>query len=179
MNVWKQRQLKNLTERTHPRLDALFDGVVAIAMTMMALEISVPVTSVFDWAAFILLLKEITVYLISFLALASVWSIHTTLTINTSSASIHNYILNVALMFVITVFPALTKLMDSTGRSKLLYGVYLGGYALSNANNLSVIGIYPAKKSNRVFRTKHFALMRKFRARGRPSLNDRHRLFQA
>ena len=47
-----------------------------------------------------------------------------------------------------------------------------------NANNLSVIGIYPAKKSNRVFRTKHFALMRKFRARGRPSLNDRHRLFQ-
>ena len=50
---------------------------------------------------------------------------------------------------------------------------------LNNANNLSDIGIYPAKKSNRVFRTKHFALMRKFRARGRPSLNDRHRLFQA
>ena len=47
-----------------------------------------------------------------------------------------------------------------------------------NANNLSVIGIYPAKKSNRAFRTKDFALMRKFRARGRPSLNDRHRLFQ-
>ena len=69
MNAWKQRQLKNLTERAHPLLDALFDGVVAIAMTMMALEISVPVTSVFDWAAFILLLKEITVYLISFLAL--------------------------------------------------------------------------------------------------------------
>ncbi len=53
------------------------------------------------------------------------------------------------------------------------------GLILNNANNLSVIGIYPAKKSNRVFRTKHFALMRKFRARGRPSLNDRHRLFQA
>ena len=52
------------------------------------------------------------------------------------------------------------------------------GYWGVNANNLSVIGIYPAKKSNRVFRTKHFALMRKFRARGRPSLNDRHRLFQ-
>ena len=130
MNAWKQRQLKNLTERAHPRLDALFDGVVAIAMTMMALEISVPDTSVFDWAAFILLLKEITVYLISFLALASVWSIHTTLTVNTSSASIPTYILNVALMFVITVFPALTKLMDSAGRSKLLYGVYLGGYTL-------------------------------------------------
>ena len=53
------------------------------------------------------------------------------------------------------------------------------GTPLDNANNLSVIGIYPAKKSNRVFRTKHFALMRKFGARGRPSLNDRHRLFQA
>ena len=53
------------------------------------------------------------------------------------------------------------------------------GLLHANANNLSVIGIYPAKKSNRVFRTKHFALMRKFRARGRSSLNDRHRLFQA
>ncbi|MFR0555688.1 TMEM175 family protein [Pseudoscardovia radai] len=130
LNAWNQRQLKNLTERAHPRLDALFDAVVAIAMTMMALEISVPDTSVFDWATFILLLKEITVYLISFLALASVWSIHTTLTINTASASIPTYILNVALMFVITVFPVLTKLMDSAGGSKLLYGVYLGGYAL-------------------------------------------------
>ena len=56
--------------------------------------------------------------------------------------------------------------------------VFMSGWG-TNANNLSVIGIYPAKKSNRVFRTKHFALMRKFRARGRPSLNDRHRLFQA
>ena len=60
-------------------------------------------------------------------------------------------------------------------QARILYYASQG----ANANNLSVIGIYPAKKSNRVFRTKHFALMRKFRARGRSSLNDRHRLFQA
>lgn len=130
MNAWKQRQKENLTEGVQRRFDALFDGVVAIAMTMMALEISIPDTSVFERAAFIFLLKEITVYLISFLALASVWSTHVTLVSNTSSASIPIYILNVTLMFVITVFPALTKLMYSVGRSKLLYGIYLGGYAL-------------------------------------------------
>ena len=56
--------------------------------------------------------------------------------------------------------------------------IFKMGFWAVNANNLSVIGIYPAKKSNRIFWTKHFALMRKFRARGRPSLNDRHRLFQ-
>ena len=48
-----------------------------------------------------------------------------------------------------------------------------------NANNLSVIGIYPAKKSNRIFWTKHLALMRKFWTRSKPTFNDRHRLFQA
>ena len=48
-----------------------------------------------------------------------------------------------------------------------------------NANNLSVIGIYPAKKSNRIFWTKHLALMRKFRTRSRPTFNHRNRLFQA
>ena len=37
----------------------------------------------------------------------------------------------------------------------------------------------PRKKSNRIFRTKHFSLMRKFRTRSRPTLNDRNRLFQA
>ena len=50
---------------------------------------------------------------------------------------------------------------------------------LSNANNLSVIGIYPAKKSNRIFWTKPLALMRKFWTRSKPTFNDRHRLFQA
>lgn len=130
LSARKQRQLENLNKSVHRRFDTLFDGVVAIAMTIMALELSVPDTSAFDRAAFIFLLKEITVYLISFLALASVWTIHITLTSNTSSASIPTYILNLALMFVITVFPALTKLMYSVGRSKLLYGVYLGGYAL-------------------------------------------------
>ena len=48
-----------------------------------------------------------------------------------------------------------------------------------NANNLSDIGIYPAKKSNRIFWTKHLALMRKFRTRSRPTFNHRNRLFQA
>ena len=54
-----------------------------------------------------------------------------------------------------------------------------GFNSLNNANNLSDIGIYSAKKSNRVFRTKHFALMRKFRTRSRPAFNHRNRLFQA
>ena len=49
----------------------------------------------------------------------------------------------------------------------------------ANANNLSDIGIYPAKKSNRIFWTKHLALMRKFWTRSKPTFNDRHRLFQA
>lgn len=76
LSARKQRQLENLNKSVHRRFDTLFDGVVAIAMTIMALELSVPDTSAFDRAAFIFLLKEITVYLISFLALASVWTTH-------------------------------------------------------------------------------------------------------
>ena len=63
------------------------------------------------------------------------------------------------------------RILDPTYEDWLFQG--------GNANNLSVIGIYPAKKSNRIFWTKHLALMRKFWTRSKPTFNDRHRLFQA
>ena len=63
---------------------------------------------------------------------------------------------------------------------------------LSIIENTSLMGIpYPMpttsailaftlhKKSNRIFGTKHLALMRKFRTRSRPTFNHRNRLFQA
>ena len=47
------------------RLEALFDAIIAIAMTMMALEITVPHLSGFDLGELGSLGGEITVYLIS------------------------------------------------------------------------------------------------------------------
>ena len=60
-------------------------------------------------------------------------------------------------------------------QARILYYASQG----ANANNLSGIGIYPAKKSNRILLTKHLALMIKFLTRSKTTFNDRNRLFQA
>lgn len=126
LNRLELRWKKNYTEHKL-RLDSLFDGIVGSAMIMMALEISIPITEAFDEAVLIELLKEITIYLISFLALFSVWAIHTLASNKFSIRNISSYLLNVVLLFVITIFPILTKPMSSMKRTNLLWAVYLGG----------------------------------------------------
>lgn len=132
MNIFRsQKKWKDIKTYNQKRIETLFDAVIAIAMTMMALEISIPVTESFDWNSLLLLMNEITVYLISFIALASVWVMHVVLFSAFSEfGNIFSILINIVLMFLVTIFPILTKLMASFEKSMLLYVIYLCCYAL-------------------------------------------------
>jgi uncharacterized membrane protein len=118
-------------ENSQKRTETLFDAVIAIAMTMIALEINLPEVENFDSNALHLLFGEITIYFISFIVLASIWGVHAL--IYSSYASLGTpmaVVLNIVLMFIVTLFPVLTKLMDTMEGSLLLNVLYLGCYAL-------------------------------------------------
>ena len=100
-------------------------------MTMIALEIGLPEGISFDMQSLKTLFSEITIYFISFIVLASIWGIHTRIYSRyTSLGNMQDILLNILLMFLITIFPILTKLMAEMQPSVLLNAVYLSCYAI-------------------------------------------------
>ena len=69
----KQNQIK---KGYQTRTETLFDAVIAIAMTMIALEINIPDKSILDKTTWYAFGGEITIYFIIFIVLASIWSVH-------------------------------------------------------------------------------------------------------
>ena len=116
-----------LTENTQRRAETLFDAVIAIAMTMIALEIQVPEQDVFLSSSLSILFSEVTTYFISFIVLASIWSTHTWIySYYTSLGSSFAIAVNIILMFFITLFPVMTKLMATMNNSFLFNLIYFG-----------------------------------------------------
>lgn len=122
-------RLKTISENNQRRIETLFDAVIAIAMTMMALQIVIPHPSHFNLSVLSTLLSEITVYLISYIVLASIWVIHAMLYSSHSSLSgPEDIALNIIIMFVVTIFPILSRLMVEYSSSILLRCIYIGTY---------------------------------------------------
>lgn len=125
------KDFKTITENAHKRIECFFDAVIAIAITMMALEISLPDFSAFDKTAFITLMSELTVYFISFVALAGIWGTHAILYSTYQTLGGVGYILsNVILMFLVSIFPVLTKMLNQFQSSYVLRCIYIGDYLL-------------------------------------------------
>lgn len=141
------KKYKTITEYNHKRVETLFDGVIAIAMTMMALEISPPDFPTFDAQALTSILSELTVYLISFIVLASIWGIHAILYSSFTGLGSLGYILiNIVLMFLVTVFPIFTNLMWEFKSSVMLRCMYIGCYLLMEI--IMVFLLFSANKQN-------------------------------
>ena len=105
--------------------------MIAIAMMMIALEIGIPEGISFDAQSLKTLFGEITIYFISFIVLASIWGIHARIYSRyTSLGNMHDILLNILLMFLITLFPILTKLMAQMQLSVILNAMYLSCYAI-------------------------------------------------
>lgn len=127
--IFSQKKQTNINNNVQNRTETLFDAVVAIAMTMIALDISIPLKKSFDFSALQVLSQNITVYLISFIALGSIWGIHVLIYSSYSSlGSILDVIINIILMFIITLFPILTKLLSLFNASFILNCVYICCY---------------------------------------------------
>jgi uncharacterized membrane protein len=93
------------------RLDAFADGVFAIVITLLVLDLTVPEGSaevlsglIQEWPVFL-------AYLISFAFIGSVWISHSSITHLMKQETTHSYRLTLLMLFFVSLLPFTTKLM--------------------------------------------------------------------
>lgn len=92
------------------RLLAFFDAVMAIAMTVLALEITVPRFSSISSADRYDFFVSLTCYLISFMAMSTLWYVHNNFfSSHDLTGNNLEIVLHLVLLFVITLFQPLTR----------------------------------------------------------------------
>jgi uncharacterized membrane protein len=96
------------------RLEALSDGVIAIAITLLALELAVDVDAGDDLLAAILdEWPAYLAYVTSFLTIGVVWMVHSAITAGLRAADGVLYRLNLLLLLLVSFLPFPTKLVGS------------------------------------------------------------------
>ena len=98
---------------TPARLNALTDGVVAIVLTIMVLELKFPEEPTFD--AVISVLPLLAAYLLAFIYVAIYWNNHHHMM--QSARKVTGAVLwaNHSLLFFLTLFPLMIRWIDETG----------------------------------------------------------------
>jgi uncharacterized membrane protein len=93
------------------RLDAFADGVFAIVITLLVLDLSIPDVSenlmpslIQEWPVFL-------AYIISFAFVGSVWISHSSITALMKQETPHSYRLTLLMLFFVSLIPFTTKLM--------------------------------------------------------------------
>ena len=104
------------------RLEAFSDGVIAIIITIMVLELRVPGTG--SWAALAPLLPVFLSYVLSFVYLGIYWNNHHHMLHTCSRVTGAMLWANLYLLFWLSLFPAATAWMDETHFEPLPVGVY-------------------------------------------------------
>jgi len=94
------------------RLDAFADGVFAIVITLLVLDLSLPAVTenlvhalVGQWSVFL-------AYIISFAFVGSVWVSHSSVTALMKQETPHSYRLTLLMLFFVSLIPFTTKLMS-------------------------------------------------------------------
>ena len=91
------------------RLEAFTDGIIAIAITIMVLELKVPdIAGVGDWSSLLPLSSTFIAYLISFMMVASAWYSHHNLLLHAEKLTAKTYLANMLWVFTVTLFPFVT-----------------------------------------------------------------------
>ncbi len=93
------------------RLDAFADGVFAIVITLLVLDLAIPevvegvMPAIFEqWPAFL-------AYIISFSFVGSLWITHSSITALMKQETPHSYRLSLLMLFFVSLIPFTTKLM--------------------------------------------------------------------
>lgn len=94
------------------RMEAFSDGVFAIAITLLVLELSVPAGSEEDlWGALVAQWPSYLAYLVSFATIGAVWLAHTVITECLDRATSTLMRLNLLLLLVVAFLPFPTSLL--------------------------------------------------------------------
>ncbi|HTR91495.1 MAG TPA: TMEM175 family protein [Trebonia sp.] len=119
--------------RAIDRLTLFSDAVVAIAITLLALELPVPTgkTVAAFWASVIANDEHYVAFLISFLVIAAAWGNHHDLFRYARRGDSRLRTLNMAWLLTIVLIPFATKMLTSTAGSSLeVHALRFGFYAL-------------------------------------------------
>jgi len=114
------------------RVNALTDGVVAIVMTIMVLELKFPAEP--DLAAVMAVLPLLAAYLLAFVNVAIYWNNHHHMMQSAHKVTGGVLWANHALLFWLTLFPVTIRWIDDAGITPwpiASFGVVLVGAALS------------------------------------------------
>ncbi|MBE6499973.1 MAG: DUF1211 domain-containing protein [Methanobrevibacter thaueri] len=114
--------MKNLMDTN--RLEAFYDAIIAIIITVLVLELPQPETATF--AGIFALKSSYFTYLISFLICANLWQYHHIIYAHVKKIDSKIIWLNIFLMFVISLIPYLTIFVANNPNSLLsecLYGL--------------------------------------------------------
>ncbi|GEK28766.1 TMEM175 family protein [Furfurilactobacillus siliginis] len=92
---------------TRSRLESFTDAILAIIMTIMALEIHTP--SHPNWTSFSTLFLPLFAYFVSFFGLTNLWMAHHQLIHNVKEVGYRSVFLNMLLLFWVTMVPVSTS----------------------------------------------------------------------
>jgi len=114
------------------RLNALTDGVVAIVLTIMVLEVKIPAEPTL--AAVLAVLPLLAAYLLAFVNVAIYWNNHHHMMQSARRVTGGVLWANHALLFWLTLFPLMIRWIDEAGVTSLpvaCFGAVLVGAAIS------------------------------------------------
>lgn len=128
-SIRKQRNF--VKQRTGERVITFFDAVVAIAITLLMLEIAIPEAESFTTVQLQELFLPFTALFISFLALGQVWYSHVKSFSQVEySLSNTDILLHLVLMFFIVLFPKTTELISTYPHSVLAITIYIACFLI-------------------------------------------------
>ncbi|UDM32558.1 TMEM175 family protein [Lentilactobacillus laojiaonis] len=112
-----------MKEKLKERLATLSDGIIAIILTIMVLEL--PIKTINGTVDYLQLSIAIGIYFVSFCFVANIWYQHTVLFNNLDSVTNKIVILDLILLFILSLIPTFTKLIteDTDKISVTIYGI--------------------------------------------------------
>jgi uncharacterized membrane protein len=124
------------------RIEALGDGIFAIAMTLLVIDLKSPAQELIGREFSLALLSELPKlgsYLLSFVLLSQCWLAHHAIFHNVSQTTRSFLWVNLALFFTITAVPFSTAVLGQHPRERVAVCLYAGHLALCS---LMLLAIY-------------------------------------
>lgn len=144
-NILRGKVGKETVQKRQDRLVSFFDAIVAVGITMIVMGIALPEAGMKGWELVGYIGSEVTVYLVSFVALAELWRVHHAIFTHFEGVADEQVInAHIALMFLVTIFPFLTRFMNAYQDVVEIRVLYVSSYVVMNS--LMVLIVYLANR---------------------------------
>lgn len=144
-NILRGKVGKETVQKRQDRLVSFFDAIVAVGITMIVMGIALPEAGMKGWELVAYIGSEVTVYLVSFVALAELWRVHHAIFTHFEGVADERVInAHIALMFLVTIFPFLTRFMNAYQDVVEIRVLYVSSYVVMNS--LMALIVYLANR---------------------------------